>query len=135
MTSTFDRQHCCLLSRRGQMGNRDGSVCVGGMVGGGSSNLVRLILNHTDNSMLSHTPDELRERECVCVSEGVSEGDSWLHRGWDPEKTLYCPLHSSPFSSSSTSPSPTLAMMHSIYLIRAPTLLSRLISAGTQNWR
>lgn len=76
------------------------ALCVcrrdGGWVGGGvSSNQVRLILNHTDNSMLRHTRDGLLEGECVRVSEGVSEGDSWLHRGWDPEKTActsLCPL-------------------------------------------
>lgn len=47
------------------MGNRDGSVCVyvwvcvGGTVGEGTSELVRLFLSHTDNGMLSHTPDGL----------------------------------------------------------------------------
>ncbi len=45
------------------MGDRDSSVCVrlcvGGMVGGGASEVVRLIHSHTDNGMLSHTPDGL----------------------------------------------------------------------------
>lgn len=136
MTSTFDRRHCCLLSGGWQMGNRGSSVCVclcvGGTVGGGTSELLRLILSpHADNGMLSHIPDGLWERECV--SAGRQESGcfrGWLTHGCTEGGTL---------SRQIVLPSalPLSTMMRSIYLIRASSLLSGcwLISAGTQKRR
>lgn len=72
-----------------------GCMCVGGMVGGGTSELVRLIVSHTD--MLSHTSDGLWEKECVSTCRrGVSEGD-WLTaapRVGSWKDSLHCPPHS-----------------------------------------
>lgn len=99
----------------------------------GWGGLVRLILSHTDNGLLSHTPDGLWERERVCLylhagrSQDVSGGrlTHGCTEGGIPNGQIvlpFCTIPLSPLSSSARSPSPTI--MHSIYLIKAPSLLS-----------
>lgn len=110
------------------------------MKGGGTSELVRLILSYTDNGMLSHSPDGLWGSVSVYVYAGEQESevfqkvtDSQLHSGWASNDRLCCPPSSCLFHVYS----PTLELMSSIYLIKKLSLLRsyQLISAEAQKPR
>lgn len=78
--------------------------CLCSIEDGGTGELARLILSHTDNGMLSQTPDGLWETVCMCVQTEIwvfQKGtDSQLHRGWASKRQIVLhselfPLHSS----------------------------------------